>query len=158
MDTSVREQAFEDCVGLTSVTIGNGVTAIGLEAFHSCVKLQEVKLGNGINNIGISAFHRCSAITRLECQAIVPPVCGDIAFYSINKKECILVVPQESIDAYRAADQWKDFINVEHITALDDIIGVINESTDCYNLNGTRTIGNVQKGIIIKKGNKVLVK
>ena len=40
--TSIGSSAFESCSGLTSVTIGNGVTSIGDRAFYYCYKLLDV--------------------------------------------------------------------------------------------------------------------
>ncbi|MDY5953778.1 MAG: leucine-rich repeat protein, partial [Sodaliphilus sp.] len=40
--TSIGDYAFEDCKGLTSVTIGNSVTSIGENAFRYCSGLTSV--------------------------------------------------------------------------------------------------------------------
>lgn len=40
--TSIGEYAFDSCSGLTSVTIGNGVTSVGARAFAYCSGLQKV--------------------------------------------------------------------------------------------------------------------
>ncbi len=53
-------QAFYNCSGLTSVTIGNGVTSIGDYAFRYCTSLTSVTIGNGVTSIGDSAFYGCT--------------------------------------------------------------------------------------------------
>ena len=58
--TSIGEYAFLNCIGLTSVTIGNGVTSIGTAAFSDCSSLTSVTIGNGVTSIGNSAFAGCS--------------------------------------------------------------------------------------------------
>ena len=40
--TSIGYFAFRDCTGLTSVTIGDGVTTLGARAFFGCSSLQRV--------------------------------------------------------------------------------------------------------------------
>ena len=40
--TSIGEDAFYDCDGLTSVTIPNSVTSIGAAAFYSCYGLTDL--------------------------------------------------------------------------------------------------------------------
>ena len=54
--TSIGEFAFNDCTGLTSVTIGNSVTSIGEWAFENCTGLTSVTIGNSVTSIGKSAF------------------------------------------------------------------------------------------------------
>ena len=63
--TSIGENAFEYCRGLTSVTIGNGVTSIGGSAFSGCSGLTSVTIGNGVTSIGFSAFSGCSGLTAV---------------------------------------------------------------------------------------------
>jgi hypothetical protein len=50
--TSIGKWAFEGCSGLTSVTIGNGVTSIGERAFIDCTGLTSVTIGNSVTSIG----------------------------------------------------------------------------------------------------------
>ena len=58
--TSIGEDAFRNCTGLTSVTIPNSVTSIGKFAFCDCSGLTSVTLGNGVTSIGYYAFGGCS--------------------------------------------------------------------------------------------------
>ena len=41
--TSIGDYAFNDCRGLTSVTIGNSVTSIGIWVFGDCSVLNSIK-------------------------------------------------------------------------------------------------------------------
>ena len=46
--TSIGEEAFIGCTGLTSVTIPEGVTSIGKNAFGDCSALTTVTLPKGV--------------------------------------------------------------------------------------------------------------
>ena len=37
------------------------------------------------------------------------------AFEDVNKAECVLYVPAGSESNYRAAEGWKDFVNIKEI-------------------------------------------
>ena len=57
--------AFYGCNGLTSVTIGDGVTSIGDDAFSGCTGLTAVTIGDGVTSIGSFAFRECSGLTSI---------------------------------------------------------------------------------------------
>ena len=63
--TSVGESAFSGCTGLMSVTIGNSVTSIGDWAFSGCTGLMSVTIGNSVTSIGYSAFYGCTGLSSI---------------------------------------------------------------------------------------------
>jgi hypothetical protein len=63
--TSIDEYAFEDCTGLTSVTIPNSVTSIGNDAFEGCTGLTSVTIPNSVSFIGSFAFYECNSLTTI---------------------------------------------------------------------------------------------
>ena len=77
--TSIGEQAFGNCWGLTSVTIGNSVTSIGERAFRNCSGLTSVTIGNSVTYIGGGAFDGCSGLTSVTIPNSVTSI-GNLAF------------------------------------------------------------------------------
>lgn len=55
--TSIGNNTFNNCNGLTSVEIPNSVTGIGHSAFQSCINLAEVNIPNSVTSIGAGAFY-----------------------------------------------------------------------------------------------------
>ena len=83
------------CSGLTSVTIGNGVTSIGNSAFSSCSSLTSVTIGNGVTSIGSSAFNSCSSLTTIISFATTAPTISMYTFQNV-KTNGTLYVPSGS--------------------------------------------------------------
>ena len=78
--TSIGLYAFEECTGLTSVTIPDSVTSIGYRAFNGCTKLTSVTIGNGVMSIGNYAFNGCTGLTSV----IIPDSVTSIGNYAFN--------------------------------------------------------------------------
>lgn len=61
----IGSQAFVNCSGLNSVTIGNSVISIGPFAFKNCSGLTSLTIPNSVTSIGTSAFYECSGLTSV---------------------------------------------------------------------------------------------
>lgn len=126
--TSIGESAFLGRRNLTSVSIPNGVVSIDVSAFQHCNALTSVSIPSSVQNIGNSAFSMCTALTSVTCEATTPPLLEWGVFNYIPFAEATLYVPAESIEQYKAAEQWKDFgtilplaqapSGVENVTSL----------------------------------------
>ena len=138
--------AFSDCTNLTSLTIGDKVTIIPNFAFPHCSKLTSVTIPNSVTSIGDSAFKDCSELTKLVSLAVEPPICGEGAFEKVDKTTCQLLVPEESINKYKTADQWKEFLNILGYDGVDDVsVDSQNAVYEVYNLQGVRVGGGMRE-------------
>lgn len=75
----INDGAFDNCWGLTDVTIPEGVTAIGDRAFEGCESLSEVRIPDSVTNLGDSAFCGCTGLTGVTLPAGVTRI-GEMAF------------------------------------------------------------------------------
>jgi hypothetical protein len=75
--TSIGDDAFYNCYGLTSVTIPTSVTSIGLEAFRACSGLTSLTIPNGVKFIEVSAFEGCSGLTSVTIPSTVTSIGAD---------------------------------------------------------------------------------
>ena len=78
--TGIGDQAFDDCRGLTSVTIPNSVTSIGDSAFCGCTSLTSVTIPDSVTSIGDSAFCGCTSLTSVTIPDSVTSI-GGSAFW-----------------------------------------------------------------------------
>ena len=102
------------------------VTSIASDAFENAKEMTGIEIPNTIISIDSVAFSGCTAVTSISCMAQAPPICGSMALDDINKSECILYVPKGCVDAYRSADQWKDFLFIEESDMSDYLRGDVN--------------------------------
>ena len=138
--TSIEDGAFYYCSGLTSVTIGSGVTSIGYAAFD----------GADIPTV-VSLIENPFAITGKT---------SDSSTFTQNTfLNATLYVPKGTIEKYKATDGWKDFVFIEEgtPTGIKVIENTQNKNATVYNLNGVR-LSEPQKGINIINGKKIIMK
>ena len=83
-----------------------------------------------MRSIGEYAFYNCTGLTDLYCYAEKVPTTGSGVFRDAPVSSATLHVPAASINAYKAADQWKAFgkivaltpeeVSVKSITATEN--------------------------------------
>ena len=57
--TSLGNDCFQDCTGLTSITIPNSVTSLGDECFRDCTGLTSITIPNSVTGLGWGCFADC---------------------------------------------------------------------------------------------------
>jgi hypothetical protein len=107
--SSVDTLAFQNCVGLTSLTIPASVATINEAAFRKCNHL-------------VSLFSYRATPVDLTTAANV--------FLQDSVTKIILYVPEGSLSAYQAANQWSDFTNIVEFSlgVSSDSLGVAHDA------------------------------
>ena len=99
--------AFSNCSSLTSANIGNGVKVIKDSTFKDCSNLQFLELGSGVTTIESNVLGSGSVpVQTLKVHAVNPPTLGGLDFLGQMSQKLKIYVPDESVDAYKAADYW----------------------------------------------------
>lgn len=89
--TSIGDKAFYGCSGLTNIDIPNSVTKIGSDAFSGCSGLTSVIIPNSVRTIGDYAFSGCSGLTGVTMGSLVSSIgsqafdgCTEITKYTVK--------------------------------------------------------------------------
>lgn len=106
---TIAKNAFSGCSGLESIYIPDGVSSVEEYAFSLCTSLKEVRIGKDVVKIGDKAFSGCSALTSVTCAAVALPQMGYFVFWYVPVADATLYVPAELLEAYKDAEQWKNF-------------------------------------------------
>ena len=88
--TSIGNMAFKSCSGLTSITIPEGVTSIGNGTFDGCKRLTSITIPKGVTSIGNDAFYECSSLTSVTIPEGVTSI-GDWAFRDCSSLTSITI-------------------------------------------------------------------
>ena len=111
---SIGKSAFYKCANIEEVTLGDSVANVGQQAFYGCTAMARLTLGRGLQSLGTRAFSQGNAIRNITCRALVPPVIEDKnCFPSTVYKKALLTVPYIAMQAYKSADVWKTFVNMD---------------------------------------------
>ncbi len=104
--TTIEKGAFYGCTGLSSVTIPSGVTTIGQDAFAGCWRLASITIPSSVTTIGQDAFSACTGLTSVTIYA--PPLAtyGKDAFWH-NASGRKIYVYSDFVDDYQAG--WPDY-------------------------------------------------
>ena len=98
--TAIGKYAFYNCSNLASVTIGSSLQSIGVCAFSGCSKLASVNLPATMTSIGDNAFDNCSNLSSVVIHATSVPTCLSDAFKA-NKAGRKIFVPFAKVDDYK---------------------------------------------------------
>lgn len=75
--------------------------------------MSSVTIPESVTSIGYSAFDNGSSLISITSKNTIPPIVdGNETFYGVNKS-ISLYVPAESIEAYKSAEYWKEFSNIQ---------------------------------------------
>ena len=146
---------FTGCSALKEITF-NG-TNLPLDFFYNCKSLETVNLGSRLESIEWSAFDGCTKLSTIYIDRATPPALpkgekqvwlGDVdyrfedawAFDGLTLRNINLIVPEEYVSAYRAANIWKEMsINGEagNVNSALPTGGLLGNGTWFLDTDGT---------------------
>ena len=170
--TTICDFAFREC-NMKKVLIPNSVTSIGRYAFSLCENLESVDLPESLMTIGEAGFGYNSKLTTVVCRAMTPPDASNLVVADDHGgtqvyEQATLFVPNESLQAYRAHEEWGRFtrivpfigagpgdmdgngaINVKDVTDLVDMLLGGEELPAYYDVDGNGEVNVNDVAILI---------
>ncbi len=142
----IPEMTIYGLPNIATISIPEGLTHIGQNNFSSMAITGDVILPSTLAEIGYGAFTGCYGIDRVICNAINPPIVTSFYGQSYIFSGCTtkpLLVPCESINAYRNTPGWNNFTNIS---------GIGNCGFTISALSGTPSGGYVEGGGVYNEG------
>lgn len=103
--TSIGQNAFDNCVAMTTCILPPNVTTIDTSAFRNCMSLTAVTVPSSVTSVGATCFSGSSALTYVRFTSTTPPTLGGSGVFA-GTNSCPIYVPSGSVDTYKTADVW----------------------------------------------------
>ena len=116
---TIEQEAFSQSGLSDTLDLPETLEEIGAFAFSFCQGLTEIIIPKNVKKIGEGAFFE-GGYTKAILKPLSPPVMEGVytldSRYNLFGRRCLIYVPEESLEAYQTADNWKDctgFMTVE---------------------------------------------
>ena len=113
----IEKAAFRDCTSLEKINLPPNVCYIHEETFKDCIALKEIVAQNPIPPkcvVGVNS----SLFDDVLDAVCIPTISSNFGkkdgnfFEGVDKKKCIIRVPEGSVELYKEAKEWKEFENI----------------------------------------------
>ena len=138
-----------------SLNLDEGTLGIADWAFSNFENLTAISLPNTLEKIGEYAFYGCTNLMTIIALNPEPADILETTFDADTKQKGTLYVPTGAVKKYKAADIWKEFVNImEYDPSSIDVQSQDERDTisAIYDLNGKR-LEQLQSGLNIVRMN-----
>ena len=137
--TTLDNNCFYTCSGITELVLPNTMTTLGKNAIAYWSSIKEFTLPENVTSIGENCLKGCTSMIAVKCLAVTPPVINT----SLGLNTSVpIYVPTDAVEAYKAADIWKDY-DIRSVDNYDAAIHTptfdeFSDDVKIYDLNGLR--------------------
>ncbi len=113
---AIPENAFNGCINIKKVIIGDGVNSIGNNAFAGCSGIANIAIPGSLKTIGDSAFYGCTSLTDVTITKGVTSI-GNNAFEGCTSLANVTIsdsVTSIGADAFANTAYYKNNANWEN--------------------------------------------
>ena len=110
--TYINANIFSGCTSLENIEFPYSIKTIGNKALYNCSKLKKIIFGCYVSSIGTDAFSNCTSLNSINFHVSIPPT-YTTGFTSEQYINTTVNVPTGSLSAYRIAEPWQNFWNLQ---------------------------------------------
>ena len=130
--------SFNNCGGLETLVIEDGITAIPAQCFYNCGSLKKISLPSSVTEIGELAFGNCRSLTRLLIPNTVQSIstnafsgCDDLVIYCTKESYALNYAQANNIRyVIIDSDYYLGDANCDRIVSIGDVTAVQRELAD----------------------------
>lgn len=104
--------AFSGSPEVTSVSMPNSITEIGVNAFNGCNKLTSIIIPDSVVSIGEHAFDNCNGLREIFTKYKDPITLPEEVFNAQIYNNAILHIPEGCNKYYQIRAYWKNFATI----------------------------------------------
>ena len=150
--TKLDKAAFDGCSSLTEITLPKKLKTLGEAVFEGCTALKAINVAEGnasfasadgvlfnkakTNLLAFPAGKTGAYAVPSGTEEIAAPIAitADV-FEDVDLNTCVLNVPEEGVEAYKADAQWGKFKNINGImpSGVNDVVSSIDASVSVAN-------------------------
>lgn len=107
---------------IVDFTNSQGLASTGSYAYQNNSHLETIVLPASLKSVDYYSFYGCSALEQVVMYSTTPPSLNTNAFKNMNPEGVTLYVPDESLEAYKALEDYTSrFINVLPVSLYEDV-------------------------------------
>lgn len=152
---SIGDCAFWGCSNLTSVNIPDSVVALGSSVFYKCSNLVEIELSDNIIEIPEKTFYFCAKLQNIKLPSSLNRIGAD-AFYGCGLIKNV-VLPENTVSILNSS--FKNCISLESIYIPSGLVSIGNDAfSKCESLKTVYYSGesSLSENFSIAPGNEIL--
>ena len=120
LDVPKIERWFQNVLSIKCIRLADHVEEIGSNAFWGCKNMEICIIGGGVKSIGGDAFRLCEGLREITSLNRTPPQMPETfsSFDASAYEAATLMVPEESVDLYKNAIEWKKFYKIKGVSGI----------------------------------------
>jgi hypothetical protein len=137
-------------IGCKGTTIPDNVTSIGNDAFENCTGLTIIEIPSSVTSIGDDAFENCTGLTSVIVHATSVPTLGSRAFDRNASSGRKIYVPYGLLTNYKEAANWSayssDILPISDGKCGEDVNYSYDNSTHTLSIFGSGAMDDFAEG------------